>query len=172
MKHIFLTGEIQVGKSTVIQNTLSLLTIKYGGFCTFFGNDRYEPEHCLYINEASGSRSISRENAVAYFSASGAPQPLPERFDALGTKYLAEAAANAKLIIMDECGNLERDAILFQDEILHILDGNTPVLGVLKLSASGWADKIRFHPSVNLITVDKANRDELPLVLYKILREL
>jgi nucleoside-triphosphatase len=43
MKHIFLTGEIQIGKSTVIKKTLTLLKLEYGGFCTYFGSDRPSP---------------------------------------------------------------------------------------------------------------------------------
>ena len=35
--HVFLTGEIQVGKSTALDKTLSLLKLPYGGFRTYFG---------------------------------------------------------------------------------------------------------------------------------------
>ena len=66
---------------------------------------------------------------------------------------------------MDECGNLERQAILFQREILDTLDGNIPILGIIKQDSSGWTDCIRNHPRVRIITVTKENRNELPMII-------
>jgi nucleoside-triphosphatase len=170
MKHIFLTGDIQIGKTTVIEKTLALLNIKFGGFCTYFGADRYAPNHSLYINEASSLRFYDEENSVVRFRGGVPPQPMCERFDNLGARFLKNARENAQLIIMDECGNFEREAFRFQDEILAALEGDTPVLGVLKKTASGFADKIRNHPKVIVITVDELNRDYLPAELYEALR--
>jgi nucleoside-triphosphatase len=168
MKHIFLTGEIQVGKSTVIQKTLSMMTIKYGGFRTFFGDDRSSPERCLYIGKAGNPFSFDDAHAVARFSGNSPPKVFPERFDDFGEAYIREAAGRSGLIIMDECGNLENHALRFQRAVLDALDDSMPILGVVKLSASGWVDKIRNHPQVELITVDKQNRDNLPLYLQGI----
>lgn len=170
MKHIFLTGDIQIGKSTVIEKTLALLNIEFGGFCTYFGTDRYAPNHSLFINEASRPRCYDEENSVVRFREGLPPQPLRERFDNLGTQFLESARENAQLIIMDECGNFEREAFLFQEKILAILEGDTSVLGVLKKTASGFADKIRYHPKVSVITVDTLNRDDLPVALCKAIR--
>ena len=160
--HIFLTGEIQIGKSTVLQKTLALLGVPYGGFRTYFGPDRYEPSHDLYINAAAQPKVFAPENAVARFRADSRPEAFAERFDMLGASYIKEAAARARLIVMDECGTLESQALIFQHRILDALDRDVPVLGVVKLAARGWADRIRRHPKVKLITVDTLNRDRLP----------
>ena len=163
--HIFLTGEIQIGKSTVLQKTLSLLNLPYGGFCTYFGQDRYAPEHCLYINDAAQPKTFGQENVVVRFG-EGPPEVFTERFDTTGAGYIEKASAECtRLIVMDECGALERKALRFQQSILKALDGEVPILGVVKLSASGWVDCIRNHPKVRLITVDEQNRDRLPTEL-------
>ena len=44
------------------------------------------------------------------------PVPIPGRFEALGIPLLRRARAHAGLILMDECGFLESDAVAFQVE--------------------------------------------------------
>jgi nucleoside-triphosphatase len=165
MKHIFLTGEIQVGKSTVIQKTLQLLNVKYGGFRTYFGTARGNPNRCLYINNASHPATYNDTNIVARFSPGSPPEISPERFDTLGTGYIQEARKTARLIIMDELGNLENQASLFQRAVLDALDGDVPILGVVKFSATGWVDEIRNHPKVRMELVTEENRNRLALNL-------
>ena len=169
MKHVFLTGEIQIGKSTVIDKTLALLNIPYGGFKTYFGPDRSEPERLLYLREAASPPVHDAEHAVVRFRRNAPPQVMTERFDTLGVSYIAGARGGSRLIVMDECGSLEREAVLFRREILSALDGDEPVLGVVKFSAKGWVDTLRYHPSVTLITVNAANRDALPHQLIDLL---
>ncbi|NLL52020.1 MAG: nucleotide kinase [Peptococcaceae bacterium] len=168
--HIFLTGEIQVGKSTVIAKTLSLLDITPGGFRTYFGPDRKSPNRLLYMNSASEAPIYKQDNAIAIFSENKPPQPLTDKFDIFGSELIRAARANSKLILMDECGSLERKAFLFQKTVLESLDYETPILGVIKLDSFGWTDQIKQHPKVKLFFVTVENRDTLPIMLAKILK--
>ncbi len=175
MTHIFLTGDIGIGKSTVIKKTLTLLKplidgrpdgVKkshFGGFNTYFGPDRSNPDRCLYMNDAPYPPVYDDRHAVARFR-QGSAEAIPGRFDALGVKYISEARKNARLIIMDECGGLEKDAQAF----LCALEDSTPVLGIIKRSASGWAERLRSRKNVRLMTVDAENRDMLPFLLAEI----
>ncbi|MBP1764828.1 MAG: putative nucleotide kinase [Firmicutes bacterium] len=165
--HIFLTGEIQIGKSTVITKTLSLLETITGGFKTYFGLDREAPEKWLYMNPASEPKNFAPENAVVRLSEGRLPQVLTDKFDTYGVQLIRSARTNANLILMDECGSLERNAFLFQQEVLDTLEGGTPVFGVVKLASNGWVDQIRNHSRVKLVTVTKENRDTLPLLLAR-----
>jgi len=160
--HVFLTGGIQVGKSTIIDKTLSLLKITPGGFRTYFGSDRGASDRFLYMSSAVGAKLFSVKNAVAYFAEGKAPQAFTRRFDTYGVELIRSAGNSSNLIIMDECGSLERGALVFQKEVIDALDGNTPVFGVIKQSSGGWTDRIRNHPKVRLITVTVNNRDVLP----------
>lgn len=169
--HIFLTGEIQVGKSTVIAKTLALLNILPGGFKTYFGPDRGSPDKLLYMNSAAEPEIFREENAVVRFKEGYLPQALTEKFDTYGVELIGSARASSNLILLDECGNLERDAFVFQKEIIDTLNSNTPVFGVIKLASRGWTDIIRNHPKVKLITVTRENRDDLPQILAHQLNE-
>lgn len=165
MKHIFLTGKIQVGKSTVIQKTLQLLNVKHSGFRTYFGADRSNPNRCLYISNASLPAIYDEASVVARFTPVPPPEIFPERFDVLGSEYIKDAVKTADLIVMDELGNLENSALRFQNAVLDALDGDVPILGVIKLSASGWLDEIRSHPKVRMELVTEENRNKLALNL-------
>ncbi|CQR73621.1 NTPase [Sporomusa ovata DSM 2662] len=163
--HIFLTGEIQVGKSTVIAKTLSQLKITPGGFKTYYGPDRALPNKLLYMNSAPEPKNFREENAVVRFFADHPPQALTKKFDNYGVELIRSARNSSSLILMDECGSLECKALAFQKEVIATLDGNTPVFGVIKLASKGWTDQVRNHPQVKLIAVTKENRDSLPQIL-------
>ncbi|AFQ43829.1 nucleoside-triphosphatase [Desulfosporosinus meridiei] len=165
--HIFLTGEIQIGKSTVINKTLDLLQITPQGFRTYFGPDRTQADRLLYLDSAAKPQTFNEEKAVVHFRAERPPEVLVKRFDGFGAQLIRRARADSEsaLILMDECGSLESGAQVFQQEILAALDGNKPILGVVKLTSRGWTDQIREHAQVALLTVTRENRDRLPELL-------
>ena len=75
-------------------------------------------------------------------------------------------AHEGALILMDECGHLEKNALLFQREILSCLNGQTPVLGVLRKDQP-WHDFIKSHPRVRIITITGRASDDLPAQIAK-----
>ena len=159
--HVFLTGDVQCGKSFAIARALQRIHRPLYGFRTVFVN-RADDNKALYMLPANSSAAPDPCQIVTQF-VSGRPQVLTEKFDALGTALLREAQSHPEgLILMDECSRFERDALLFQQEILCCLDGNIPVLGVVRLTADGWVDKIRQHPKVKLLTVTTENRNDIP----------
>lgn len=163
--NIFLTGEVQIGKTTVIKRTIKLLDKNHGGFKTYFGPDRGLPNKLLYMNSAAEPNIFREEYGIVRFSESSKPQVIGNKFDLDGIKLIQEGRNSSELIIMDECGRFEEGSLKFQKEVLDSLEGNIPVLGVVNLRSSGWVEKIRNHPRVKLITVTEENRDELPMIL-------
>ncbi len=82
--HVFLTGDVQIGKSTAIRRAIAQLGRPVYGFRTFF-TDRESAEKSLYMLPAAAERAPGQEDAVAVFSG-GRPTPLTARFDALSAK--------------------------------------------------------------------------------------
>ena len=167
--HIFLTGAVQIGKSTVISKVINSAGLRVGGFRTSFGPDRASPDRLLYLYSAGSPPALDEDHGVVRFTGR-VPAPIPGRFDSLGIPLLREAKARASLIIMDECGRLESDALPFQAEILSALDGDTPVLGVVREGLPGWTTAVAAHPRVRLVTVTMENRDYLPAMLNRWVR--
>lgn len=166
--HIFLTGEIQVGKSTVVRKAAELSGLAVGGFLTYFHN-RSSDNRTLHISEAGQDITVQECSVVAEFYPGGI-RLHPERFDELGVQYIQRARERAKLIIMDECGRFEQTAHDFLREIIMTLDGGVPVLGVLKQRAAPWMDEIKNHSGVRVYTVTEDNRNALPEIIARELR--
>lgn len=159
--HIFLTGEVQVGKSTVIHRVLSALPLTVGGFRTGFDDRRAEADRWLYMWDASGEPIMDEAHRIVSFTDEG-HEVLTDRFDEIGGGALRRAReGKAQLILMDECGRLERHATRLREEIFTTLGGDIPVLGVVRQGYHGWLDEIRNHPKVTLLTVTKENRETL-----------
>jgi len=159
--HVFLTGDVQCGKSTALSRALEQISRPLFGFKTLF-TDRYNDNKALYMLPVDFCGIPEQRHIVAQFI-DGKPHALTQRFNELGCALLQEAQQHADgLILMDECSRFERDALAFQQQIFSCLDGDIPVLGVVRLNATGWVDGIRTHPRVKLLTVTEENRDNIP----------
>ncbi|MCL2766313.1 MAG: nucleoside-triphosphatase [Peptococcaceae bacterium] len=160
--HIFLQGQRNVGRSTVIIRTLDIIRSKteliIGGFITFRGgtDDPY-----TYM------RSANPEGKREDYCLGSCHKELrnePLLFDQVGVPLLKDSQ-NADIIVMDELGFLEREALEFHQAVYSVLAGDIPVIGVLRLGNILWFEQIKTNPKVKLVEVTKENRDGLPEVL-------
>ena len=161
-RHLFLTGEKHIGKSTVIGKLLAGSDLILGGFRTLRTDsvlgDRFSV-HMLRPGECP-----TRENLL--FICGEPSENTLTRFDTLGCAALSESSG-AQLLLMDELGPNEAKALQFQRAVLSALDGNTPILGVLQQADSLFLRKIAAHEAVTVVEVTRENRDNLPQVLRK-----
>ena len=104
--HLFLTGSVQIGKTTALNKTLELLKVTPGGFRSYFGADRKSPCRYLYMSSAAEPCTFTPEHAIVKYGLNENGMPvhivLP-RFEELGLQYLSEASSYP-LIVLDECG--------------------------------------------------------------------
>lgn len=173
MKHIFLTGEIQVGKSTAIRKALDAMPFltkdEIGGFLTVAGNRTVKTSGYVHIIAADGTEQCTKENAVFYRKFTNGSRHFDvytEVFDGHGVELLQNTAGK-RLILMDEVGTAEKDCEQFHRQILETLSGDIPVLGVVQIRQGGFLDEIRNHPNVRVITVTKENRNSIPEQIIK-----
>ena len=157
-KHIFYTGPRGIGKSTLLQKHLAQFRGVFAGFRTvkvpcgdsfsvhMLPVDKKEmPTEETFLFCRDKKREY-KENAL--------------RFDVLVCRLL-ENMEGAELIVMDELGSAESAAAAFQDRVLALLDGDTPILGVLQEEESAFQQQVATHPNVALIYVTEENRDSL-----------
>ncbi len=177
--HYFLSGTSGVGKSTIIQKVLAAYSGKVGGFCTRFDAPRGQMRKELYLMPAQYAQmgdpsrtpsewmgagcqvsALSKTgHLVAVCTPQGPASVYPAQFNTAAREYLA--ADCATLIIMDECGRLERDAQVFQNIVLERLAGDIPVLGVLCYKPSDFTRTIAAHPNVTVLAITPENRDAI-----------
>jgi nucleoside-triphosphatase len=165
-RHIFLQAPPGTGKSTAIRKVIeSLGTVRVGGFLTYFGADRDQPDKLLYLRRTDEAAVYDEAHAVARFSGSAPPQAFTDRFNIFGRAYRAYIDGRRKnpdILIFDECSHLESQALGFQAFILTALDGDLPVLGVYRFTEEGqWTKQIEDHPRIQVVDLTLENRDRI-----------
>ena len=184
MTHVFLTGEIQVGKSTAIGKALEMLGNPIvGGFrtvslpCPEIPRARFAvyvlPGAVPYIDPlteaALSGFPLDRDHLLAIRWGDSLHTPFPQAFVSGGLPLLNEDPPGTKLLLMDEIGVFESRSPEFYAAIARRLEGDLPVLGVVKDKRSPFLEQVRSHPKVRLLRVTRENRDEMPQQIYELL---
>jgi nucleoside-triphosphatase len=164
--HVFLTGEIQVGKSTAIRRFLERTGVRADGFLSHIVLS--PPYRELYIARFDTSGGETQSRLAARMSHPDI-EVFGDVFDAHGVDIL-ESCGRAPLFIMDELGRLEERSPLFKSAVFRVLDGDTPVLGVLKKADCPFLNAVKARSDVSVITVTEQNRDGIPDKLAEMLR--
>ena len=168
-QHIVLWGQRGVGKSTLARRLLEDWSGPVRGFVTRSSLPDADGFRSIYLHAADDPtpmeqtcNRIGRTNRTEHTM-------WPEVFNGLGVELLR--AEPGSLILMDELGFLEQDAADFRRQVLRCLDGNIPVLAVIKHKTHiPFLQEIRSHPRVQLYQVTEENRDELPAELSPLIR--
>lgn len=188
-KNLFLQGDIGVGKSMLIKENLLPYLPKVGGFFVqrIFIGDRYAAFKLNPVQEAEEyqlNKYVTSldlaDNLFLYSDDQGKWFRNPEVFENSGIAYLKKSISEKKdLILLDELGGIELDCPTFMKVVMEILNGNIPVLGVLKTPQnakkleSSLADNskisekrpflncIKYHPLLELLNVTEKNYQEI-----------
>ena len=168
--HIFLTGEKRVGKSTLVSAVLSASGLKYSGLRSISVFDENNNRSVFIVPAFKANKETSA--LVGVCSNRHITERYPQVFDDVGCRLL-DSDENSKLIVIDEIGNMERDAKRYSDRILALLDRtDIHVFGVLqKMADSDLAMAIREHPNIRMIEVNESNREELIPVVLEFLKD-
>lgn len=159
--NLFLTGDIQIGKSTAIQIFLKRYDIKTCGFRTLLNRNTSE----LMIHLFNKAETISL-TAAGKHPQTGYPEPDTDAFDRAGKLIRLSDTSDYALFIMDELGFMEKNALIFRQVIEEILRSDIPVLGVIRNRPDGpfW-DLVHSLEDTRIITVSEKNRDDIPALL-------
>lgn len=164
--HIFLTGDRQIGKSTLIEKLLQELKaqnpdLKIGGFFTKAGDF----DVLMHYASTPESSFVIGKRKIGGFT---------DVFNTKGVSLLCDTRIqNPDLILMDELGWMESNAQTFASEVLKTLDGRTQVIGVLRKDCSAaLIEEIKRRADVEVVEVTKQNRNKLVhTILEKTKRE-
>ena len=174
MENIFLTGDPGIGKSTIIRFIRALLPeLVCGGFRTVSAESVTPGAMAdVFIEKLCEKTPQDPAHLVGIRWKIGSFTAYPAIFDTAGVECLSAPPIGAALIIMDELGVMESDAMRFQQAVLSALDGHTPVLGILKPKRTPFLDAVRSHPRSEIIMVTASSRDALPALIAERLRPL
>ena len=163
--NVFLTGPIQIGKSTAIKRYLSQRgDVRLGGFVTV--SRPLEGDTIgVYIQPPVFEESACDEAHLAGLRG-GRRGGIPETFETTGMAILS-APGPFDLLLMDELGRMELRSPAFCQRVLALLEGDTPILGVVKPESNALLDAVRAYPKTVLLEVTEENRSEIPALIAR-----
>ena len=160
-RHLFLTGERQVGKSTLLRGLMEREGLRCAGFETqpfYIGDERrgftlhgrvdmppYEND-CIVCVRVGERRSV----------------PVLPVFEENGVDILKRSLeSESPWLLMDELGRLEREAARFCAQVLACLDSGKRVLGVLQACDAPLVCAVRARADVSVVEITPENREEM-----------
>jgi nucleoside-triphosphatase THEP1 len=168
IKNIFLTGDIHVGKSTAILKFLEKYISKSNSIAGFKTKPFYENGYLKgYYIESQVDPIISNisENMVginADFGKGKSCYGIQEVFEKKGVEILCESLKiHNSIILMDELGFFEKDALKFKNKVHKTLDSPHKVLGVIKEKTNDFLSSVAAREDVKVIRVTLENRDTI-----------
>ncbi|MEG1524206.1 MAG: nucleoside-triphosphatase [Clostridia bacterium] len=171
--HILISGDIGVGKSTLIRQLL----LESGKSCCGFLTKRLPAdehgESATYLHAASISeedRFYTQENRIGSCNNKHCTFQCPVAFDTYGVKLLS--IKPGCILLMDELGFMENDALIFQHAVLKLLDSDTPVLAAIKNKRTPFLEAVRTHRNVQVYNLTIDNRDAIRRALLPLMRNL
>ncbi|MBN1296504.1 AAA family ATPase [bacterium] len=169
--NFLLTGESGVGKTTIIMEVLGELNVRAGGFFTQeikSGKTQKGFQLVTLDGQQAVLASLTKKSTykVGKFAVD------IDVMTQLAVPALVQALGASDLIVIDEIGKMECFSKEFRDIVTRCLDSDTPVLGTIQNFASPFINTITNRPDVVMITIDTANRDDMPVNLQVLMEEI
>ena len=165
-KHIIISGDRHVGKTTLINKLLTHVNVPVHGFFTKCEKPDADNLMAIYMYAAGDTIREKRPDNCIGKTRGRIKMPNPEVFDALGVKLLSNHKDG--IIVMDELGYLESLSEPFRSKVLECLDGDIPVLATVKNRDITFLNDVRNHPNTQVFEINEENRDRL----YEELRDI
>ena len=161
MKEVYLlTGRPGTGKTSLIKQAISGLRIKAGGFYT-------EEMRAAGIRYGFKIVTLDGEEGILAHADIQTPYRVGKygvdigEFERVGVASLEKAARESRLVVIDEIGKMELLSPRFKEVVLKIVNGRKRILGTIMLAPHPWADSLKEHPQVSLVSVTRANYQEV-----------
>ncbi|NOZ61501.1 MAG: hypothetical protein GXO74_07445 [Calditrichaeota bacterium] len=157
-KNIFLTGDLHVGKSTIVQNVLNRLKVaEIGGYRTevIFENGK---KLGFKMISFSGEEKIFAHASFTKGKRFGDFRVQLEVFESFGAQILTTALEQNGLIVIDEIGAMEKHAQKFREVIYECLDAPIPVLGVFQQRAKWAKAMLEARNDCKIFAVERLNQ--------------
>lgn len=157
MKPVYLlTGKPGTGKTSLIKQVVAGLGSGAGGFYT---------EEIRSEGTRLGFKLISLDGHEAILAHTGFNKRFRvgkygvdvDSLDRVGVAALRRAVEQSELIVVDEIGRMELFSADFREVVLELIGSGKRVLGTIMLQPNLWADAIKQKPQVNLVTVTRAD---------------
>lgn len=157
---VLLTGTPGIGKTTIVRDVVTSAIECCGGFYTLAVSDG-KGRTGFEIVTLDGKRALLAEkNGDPNAPRIGSYRVNIESIDKFAVPAMAKAAADGKIVVVDEIGPMEALSSAFRSSVKDVLDDTgVAVFGTIVQRACDFADEIKAHPRVRLIRITRANRN-------------
>jgi nucleoside-triphosphatase len=153
---LFLTGAPGSGKTSILKEALSKVGKSTGGFYT---------EEIREGGVRRGFRIVTLDGKEAILAHINTPSPFRVSkygvnvtgLDEVAVPTIRKAIEECDIVVIDEVGKMELYSTSFREAALEAVESGKRVLGTIMLKPHPFADKLKRHPSVELIPVTRAN---------------
>ena len=157
MKQVhLLTGRPGTGKTSLIKQVAARMKGRAGGFYTEEIRTRGIRQGFRLVTLDGEEAILAHVDIHSQYRVSKYGVDL-EGLEGVGVPALHRAARHYDLVVIDEIGRMELFSAKFREAVSEVINSGKRVLGTIMLSPDSWADAIRRHPQVNLITVTRDN---------------
>ena len=162
-RHILISGDRGVGKSTLIERLLAHCPRPRYGFVTRMEPAEADGFHPIFIHpagQAPAQRVYTEGNCIGTCDGR-THRPNLETFNSLGVQYIREARPGG-VLIMDELGFFEAKTEAFTGAVLAALSGDVPVIAAVKSRTDvPFLNAVRAAPRAEVFYITPSNREEL-----------
>ena len=159
--NLLLTGSPGIGKTTLIQKFLASCPMRAGGFFTHEVRERGKRVGFALEGIASGRRGMLAQRGLKSPFRVGNYGVFIKGLEEIGVAEVIEARKNGWLIVIDEIGKMELFSEAFQEALLDALDSPNALLATITEAPLPFTEKIKVRPDVEIIEINRVNRDQL-----------
>lgn len=165
MKSAYLvTGPPGVGKTTLIRQVVSTMRMKAGGFYT---------EDLRTAGSREGFRIVTLDGDMALLAAAGHPGAVYvskygvdlHELDRVAVAAMSRAVEHGHVVVADEIGAMQLFSRSFRRLIFEAVRSGHPLLGTVMLGRNAYADRIKRHKNVEVLTLTPDNRPQILALL-------
>ena len=166
---LLITARPGAGKTTAVERTLALLRRPFAGFITReirrggkrtgFGVEEVPP----------GARGTlaTKEKAAGRTARVGSYGVLVDEFERVALPPVERALREGLVLVIDEIAKMELQSPRFREIVLEALGGDGDILATVQMKRLAFLERVRSHPAVELVELNRENRDTLPAELAR-----
>ncbi len=169
MKQVYLlTGVPGSGKTSVIKQIAAVYSSQATGFYT---------EEIRTDGTRNGFRlvALSGEQGILASTNFSSPYRVGKYsvdIDALERIGVPALLIDRPLVVVDEIGKMEMLSLQFRETILRVIRSGRPMLATVMLHHHAWSDVIKNLPEVNLMMLNRQNRESILSEIRDWLKEM
>jgi nucleoside-triphosphatase len=161
MKSAYLvTGEPGIGKTTIIRQVVSTMRFRAAGFYT---------EDLQMGGVRQGFRIVTLDGEMGLLASSGHSSDVQvskygvdlTELERVGVAALRRALERGHVMVADEIGRMQLFSRLFRQTIFDAVKSGHPLLGTVMQGRNPYADRIKAHRNVEVLTLTPDNRHDV-----------